>query len=475
MSTRALSKSANIVIGLVFLSLSPAFAYLEMSRVATFPGGLGGSLPCGEVLHDGHMALLGAIGLDDSEMVYEDTGANAYSVRRFKLRPPPGMAYPYAVGDWDGDGLTELVTSCEGVLDVWEAVATDSFPTHLVFADSTGSQYGIHYAQLCDLDRDGATNLLLARTGTEVWETRGDNQYVMTSYQMGGHWPYWTAAAADFDEDSLLEFAGAAFGGWVTSYECCGNDSYAQTCSIPRPPGQAWDQPTGCAAAFNMEGDGLTEFISVHAGYGPQDGLCLIRIFREPVHNEFVCVCTLCAPCAPYWGGYLVSADVDGDGRDEFALSTGYDVRLFKCTSPGQYQLETQVDKPDVWYVRLFDLNQDGRAELIFSTDSTYIYEDTNGLGVAEFTKLLAPHTVTVQPTIARLGAPVLFSGVPPGADIEVLGLDGRLVTRTRGVRQSNWTWNLRDQSGNLVPAGTYFAVIRSKGKTTSLKLCLVK
>jgi hypothetical protein len=42
-------------------------------------------------------------------------------------------------------------------------------------------------------------------------------------------------------------------------------------------------------------------------------------------------------------------------------------------------------------------------------------------------------------------------------------------------VRQSAWTWNLRDQHGDLVSAGTYFAVIRSKGKATSLKLCVVK
>jgi hypothetical protein len=174
--------------------------------------------------------------------------------------------------------------------------------------------------------------------------------------------------------------------------------------------------------------------------------------------------------------GCVAAGNVDGSGRDMFAVSTGLDVRLFKSTGIHQYAQTWQVNWPGVRWFRFFDVNKDSRDELLISCgDSTYIYEDTSGLGVAEFTKLPQLRTVAVQPTIARLGALVLFSGVPPGAAIEVLGLDGRLVKSTPEVRQSTWTWDLRDQSGNLVPAGTYFAVIRNKGKATSLKLCVVK
>jgi len=96
-------------------------------------------------------------------------------------------------------------------------------------------------------------------------------------------------------------------------------------------------------------------------------------------------------------------------------------------------------------------------------------------LSVAEFTKPPQPRSPRIQPTIVRLGAPVLFSGTPPDADIEVLSLDGRLVRRQTQARQSNWTWDLRDQAGNLVPAGTYFAVVRSRERLAPLKLCVVK
>ena len=86
------------------------------------------------------------------------------------------------------------------------------------------------------------------------------------------------------------------------------------------------------------------------------------------------------------------------------------------------------------------------------------------GFTLEEFTRPLAQPSALVQPSITRFGMPILFTGIPVGAAIEVFSLNGRLVCRTPAVRQSNWTWDLRDQAGNLVPAGTYFAVVRSKG-----------
>jgi hypothetical protein len=224
---------------------------------------------------------------------------------------------------------------------------------------------------------------------------------------------------------------------------------------------------------MNMEGDGFPGFVAVNNGNGQQAGLCLIRVVKEPVHNQLVCVCTLNLQCGDA-SGYTVAGDFDGDGRDEFAVETGDDVHVFKYTAAGRYEQVWHLGWPGI-VVQAFDLNHDGRDQLLITADSTYIYEDTNGLGVAEFTRLPERTTVKIQPSVARLGSSMLISGLPPGADIEVHSLDGRLVNRASGVRQSIWTWNLRNQSGNLVPAGTYFAVIRCRGKSTSLKLCIVK
>jgi len=176
---------------------------------------------------------------------------------------------------------------------------------------------------------------------------------------------------------------------------------------------------------------------------------------------------------------WVTSGDVDGDCIDEFAYSVQGKLRLFKCTGPDAYEEVWSVDSGS-GLCRIYDLNGNGRDEVIFDVprDSNWrcdIYEDTEGLGVTEFSKFSLESPVKVAPSVARLGASLLFSDIPPGSDIEVLGIDGRLVCSQTRVRQSNWTWDLRNQSGSLVPAGTYFAVIRNKGKATSLKLCVVK
>jgi hypothetical protein len=83
--------------------------------------------------------------------------------------------------------------------------------------------------------------------------------------------------------------------------------------------------------------------------------------------------------------------------------------------------------------------------------------------------------SIAVEPTVSRRDWPAIFTGLPDGATVEVHSMAGRLV-RVHSLKVGpSWTWDLRDQAGNLVPAGTYFAVVRSKGRSTSLKLCLVK
>ena len=113
---------------------------------------------------------------------------------------------------------------------------------------------------------------------------------------------------------------------------------------------------------------------------------------------------------------------------------------------------------------------------MIISAESTSIWEDTSGLAGATIPKPPPwARSIAVEPTVSRRGWPAIFTGIPDGATVEVHNLAGRLVRTQPQLRQPSWTWDLSDQAGNLVPAGTYFAVIRSKEKATSLKLCIVK
>jgi hypothetical protein len=457
---------------------APSFAqdHAELVKVATLPKYFAGYWPCFDGNHDGNYDVFGTYGPQGAArmLVCEDTSGNSFRIDSTGLL----TGWILDAGDGNGDSLCDVIGSpSESNFEVWEAVAPDSFPSQLVW-DDTPPCY-VNYAQLCDVNRDGRKEIVVCGSsgvGICVYENQGGSHYVevpfprrTTRADISG-----TFAVGDFDLDGHTELAGGHAYGELLLYECAGNNQFARVCSLSYYPNEGEDY--WHAAANDMDGDGLPKLVSLFRRFDTQTDSCFIRIFEEPVHNQLVCVCSLTYAYDPFNAGCVAAGNVDGSGRDMFAVSTGLDVRLFKSTGLHQYAQTWQVDVPAVRWFRFFDINQDSRDELIISCgDSTYIYEDTNGLGVAEFTKLPQLHTVAVQPTIARLGAPVMFSGLPPDAAIEVHSLDGRLVSRASGVRQSTWSWNLRNQSGNLVPAGTYFAVIRSREKSTSLKLCVVK
>jgi hypothetical protein len=446
--------------------------HAELARVAILPGGFAGYFPCG-VNHKGCGDVFGTCGgIRDSLLVCEnDSGGNAFRQIRPGLVTGPILDLAYR----DGDSLAEMLTQYRmDSLKLYRAFSRDSFPTHQVW--SVYTPYQIDYALFCRLDPDGPLDIVACGRvdmGLYVYENEGADSWVEVPFPQPHPWLAGNFAVGDFDSDGYAELAGGNDNGYLLVFECLGPSQFTRVCSLSYAPNQLEDYIH--TSANDMDQNGHPELISIFRRYNMPVDSCLVRIYEEPEHGDFVCVDSLTFAYEPSYE-CVAAGDVDGDRVPEFAISTGFDIRLFKSVGPGQYAETWQWNRGGFSWIRFFDINRDSRDELLIRTaDTTYVYEDTNGLGTAIFEKPAQLHPVSVQPTIARLGAPVMFSGVPPGSDIEVLSLDGRLVSRASGVRQSTWSWNLRNQSGNLVPAGTYFAVIRSKGKSTSLKLCLVK
>ncbi len=458
------------------ISFAKGQDHVELARVAALPYSFAWYWPCGDCDHDSAREILGTWdGSHERLLICEDTGGNSF--QNIQLATHVGLVCD--VGDGDGDGLCDVLSMPSGLyLQDWEAVEPDSFSFQPVWGVTPPNT--VDYAQFCDLDQDGQKEIVYSSSngdGIYVYENRGDNQYVEVPFprRVGTTDIMGQFVVGDFNVDGHTELVGGNGDGDLLVYECMGDDQYARVCSLNYYPNEVEDYRH--AVANNLDGDGLPKLISLFRRWNMPGDSCMVRVYGEPVHNQFVCTCSLTYAYNWWFGGGCVAAgDVDGDLVDEFAVSTNLDVRLFKSVGPGQYVQTWQLNRSGAHWMRFYDINRDHREELIISlSDSTYIFEDTNELGTAIFERPPQRHSVSVQPTIARLGASLLFSGLPPGSDIEVHSLDGRLVRRTQGVRQSNWSWNLRNQSGNLVPAGTYFAVIRSKGESTSLKLCLVK
>jgi hypothetical protein len=472
-----------IALCLAIACVSPTFSFAgdqdhaELVKVAALPGLFAGRWPCGDGNHNGRYDIYGTSGhllqRPDTMLVCEDTWRDSY--RYIWTGVPTGRILD--IGDGDRDGLCDIITSPTDLdLHVWEAVAPDSFPSREVWSDSPPCY--VSYAKWCDLDRDGRKEIVVCgrqSIGVYVYENRGDNQYVEVPFPRGFYDIQSTFAVGDFDSDSLTELVGGNWDGHLLVYECTGEDQYARVCSLYYYVPFHEEESYNHAAANDMDRDGHPEFISLFQIEASDS--CRVRIFEEPVHNQFACVCSLALRSNPFAGAGVATGDVDGDGTDEFSISTGIDVRLFRGVGPDQYEQTWQLDWYGVRWMRFFDINQDRRDELIIScADSTYIFEDTSGLGAAETPKPQPwVRAIAVEPTVSRRGWPAIFTGIPDGATVEVHDMAGRLV-RTQLLKAGpSWTWNLRDQAGNPVPAGTYFAVVRSKGKATSLKLCVVK
>ena len=456
----------------VFLSATPASG-IRMARIAQL-GVLGGNYPCG-ANHDGRLAVFGEnySGAPDSIVAYECEDGNI-----FRRIVTGGLTLDgvWAFGDGDGDNLMELVgLGHDGTaVVIYESRTDTSFPIDSVWGTYVLAP-NFQHVKYVDFFRDGQQEIAIGveSHGIFLFENTGDNRYDLATVLNDPISPDGDPAGdfdvGDLDADSLMELVIGSAGHWLHVFKSAGHDHQwtVTRCSTEN------EMNVNIAVAHDMDHNGLPELIVL----GQADVGMELMIYEAAVGGGYHRVWEQVRPdwYRDWFGNPISVGDIDGDKTEEWAVHTGGGVALFKCTGPHEYSEVWSRDSADT-YERLFDINRDGHAELFFNgPHGTEIWEDTEGLGVAEFPKFSLESPVKVAPSVARLGASLLLSGISPGADIEVLSPDGRLVSRTFGVRQSVWTWDLRNQSGNLVPAGTYFAVIRSKGKSTSLKLCLVK
>jgi hypothetical protein len=474
---------ANVVVACILFALTSRAQDIQIARIAHFSHCLSENFPCGDANHNGRPEVYGTSYYPESLVAYEWQSGDSFN--RIAGRAQVHGVWDF--GDGDGDGLMEVIGQPQGgTAVIWESPTPDSIPCDSVWGVSHEGSGNYVYPRFIDLDQDGHKELAMSDGCIWLYENTGDSQYafvcVLSDSPPAVVGYYGDFDVGDLDCDSLMDLVTGSYQNYVTVFEATGNDNeyrMAARCTI------STSVNFSVAVSNDMDRNGWPEFIVLGKDHPvgdesgqppPSDVPGKVMVFEATSQGHYHEVWEEAVEVAFLGWPNISSGDIDGDHVDEFGVGTGGSCLLYKCNGPGFYS--------QIWanhncnaFVKLYDVNCDGRAEIIFDEgDSCSIYEDTTGLvGVAEFSRLRPPLQVNVQPTIARLGAPVMFSGMPDGSAIAIRSLDGRLVRRTQGVRQSIWSWNLRNQSGNLVPAGTYFAVVRSKGKTTSLKLCLVK
>ena len=274
-------------LALVLVGWATFCAAASMRRVAQIPSGpylvSGGRICCCDSDHDSLPELISYAGTIQPSNplrheVWEHQGWNRLCLvfaDTGEYPEPPGIttgnAIPFAAGDIDGDGLTDIVCITvepdsidpdkfyDDVITI-ESPDSFSYPCSLSWYYRCGNNFAIPFLTryLPDFDGDGNKEVFSATPslGTCIWENVGDNQNELV-WRDTTH-AFSCVTLGDFDMDGKMNVASASAGssGITSVWECTGDDQYQVVYQ------DTVRQPNGTDAFMtnDIDGDGKPEF-----------------------------------------------------------------------------------------------------------------------------------------------------------------------------------------------------------------------
>jgi hypothetical protein len=382
---------------LLLVGWSAVLSATDIRRVARIPTGpytgSGGRVVCCDSDHDSLPELFSYAGTIQPgnplrHEVWEHQGWNRLCLvftDTGEYPEPPGIttgnAIPFAAGDIDDDGLTDIV--CITVepdssdpdkfyRDVITIESPDSFsyPSRL----SWYYRYGENGTIPCptyyppDLDVDGHREIFCGTPtmGAAIWENTGNdqNELVWHSSRPDGY----RLAFGDFDMDGRMNFVTSSLTstGIVSLWECTGDDTYDVVYQ------DTVRQPNGADVLMtrDIDGDGLPEFYAAYENV-PRGKMYLYMWEADQAGTDNYCRTLVDSVLfsGDDWGRISECGDIDGDGVDECIWTTPAQIRVYKAVGDDNLQ---EVWR---WYSdhgsmqslvsTVYDINGDGYNELI--------------------------------------------------------------------------------------------------------------
>ncbi len=382
---------------LVVAGWATVLAATSMRRVAQVPTGPDaaayGKVVCCDGNHDSlpeMVFLTGSIHPDDPyrREVWEHHGWNWFSLvfaDTGEYPEPPGIttgnAIPFAAGDIDNDGLTDVVCinleftpardTAYDIVMTLESPDSSSYPCSLSWYYRCCNNFVIPFPTYYtpDLDKDGHGEIMSATpdtvVATGIWENVGNdsNELVWHNLVYGNSFAF-----GDFDLDGSTNFATCNLGssGRVKVWDCTGDDQYDMVYE------DTVYQPNG-ADVFttnNIDGDGKPEFYVAFENV-PRGKMYLYmweadQVGADVYHRTLVDSVSF---SGTDWGRISECGDIDADGVDECIWTTPNLIKVYKAVGDDQLQEVWHWDNDHGGFRSLvstvYDINNDGYNELI--------------------------------------------------------------------------------------------------------------
>jgi hypothetical protein len=343
------------------------------------------------------------------------------------------------VGDIDGDADLEVVTVTEGgSLYAWHAEsgkpASGKWPVSLGSWDAVVPCSPV----LADLDGDGASEVLVAATGSTnmLYAVRGDGKLLWSRiYTVHG-----PISAADMDRDGNVEIA-------LCGYAAATSNIYTYILDHQGQMLKKWKGGSDMGTVISdLDADGKSEVV-----FCTEDSV-------KAVHLDGSTLWTTKAPGAFSGSGAISVGDLDGDGKKEVFVSTLVDSGSFQYTlvyafdCRGRPLSEAGFPKTILGYAvssepLIGDLDGDGRKELLVgAAGASLMAWRLDGRIVAGFPRLGVATDYYVTPSLCDVDQDGL-------TEILLGGEDGRFhlidLPSRYGSDSMEWAMSRHDAQGS--------------------------
>ncbi|NOT34260.1 MAG: T9SS type A sorting domain-containing protein [Candidatus Eisenbacteria bacterium] len=277
---------------------------------------------------------------------------------------------PYAVGDLDADGKSEIIGQQGSYVYVYESSDASTYPTNLVWTSPAMSNI-VGFTAIGDTDRDGkaeiihSMNLLGGSSELFIYENTGDNSFAEvyhTIVEPGA--ASGEKVIGDFDGDGLTEIAFSGVSGDISVYESSADNTWSRT----------WTDSTGMSNAYGAEGGVDTDgngkpelFIAGNSALG-----WTTRIYEATGDNQFALVDSLAMADGYIGSSCNALADLDGSGKRKYLMQGAKHFWIYAPGSPGHWNLVDVYQNPtgdNHFGLQTFDLNKNGVAEIFYDLE----------------------------------------------------------------------------------------------------------